>query len=342
MTAAKTEYKWRFIILILAFIAAILISVIAGRYAVSIGDFFKILWSRLPFAGDVSATWTNSAETILLEVRLPRIACAVLIGAALSLAGVCYQGMFRNPMVSPDLLGASTGAGFGAALAILLGAGYFLISASAFVFGIGAVLLAYCVSRFSKTNETLALILGGIVISSLFSAGTSFIKLVADTQEQLPAITYWLMGSLSSIQPKDLGFVVIPIAIGMIPLFLLRWRLNLLTVEEETSKSVGINVTLLRLIVIICATLITAASVSVSGMIGWVGLVIPHFCRMIFGYDYRRLVPATVLFGATFLLIVDDIARLVTTRELPIGILTSFVGAPLFIYLLVTGGGNRR
>lgn len=329
-------------ILVICFAAAVLVSVVAGRYSVSIGDFFKILWSKLPFGAGVIPTWTNASETVLLEVRLPRIACAVLIGAALSVAGVCYQGMFRNPMVSPDILGASTGAGFGAALAILLGAGYFLISVSAFVFGIAAVLIAYLVSRFSKVHETLALILGGMVISSLFSAGTSFIKLVADTDEKLPAITYWLMGSLASIQPKDLAFVLVPILIGMVPLLLLRWRLNLLTMEENTAKSVGINISVLRLIVIVCATLITAASVSVSGMIGWVGLVIPHFCRMIFGYDYRRLLPATALFGAAFLLIVDDIARLVTTRELPIGILTSFVGAPVFLYLLIKGGFRKQ
>ena len=150
------------------------------------------------------------------------------------------------------------------------------------------------------------------------------------------------MGSLSSIKPKDLLFILIPIAVGMIPLFILRWRLNLLTVEEETSKSLGINITVLRAIVIVCATLLTSASVSVSGMIGWVGLVIPHFCRIIFGYDYRRLIPATALFGATFLLVVDDIARLATTGEIPLGILTSFVGCPLFLYLLLTGGGRRE
>ena len=167
-------------------------------------------------------------------------------------------------------------------------------------------------------------------------------ELIADTEEQLPAITYWLMGSLASIKPEDLLFLFIPILAGLIPLFLLKWRLNLLTIEEETSKSVGINVTALRFVVIICATLITAASVSVAGMIGWIGLVIPHFCRMIFGYDYRKLIPATALFGATFLLVVDDIARLATTREIPIWILTSFVGAPLFIYLLLTGGGRKR
>ena len=341
MVRNRESYKVQFLILICAFIAAVLISVLLGRYSLSIDQFFKVIISKLPFV-HITQTWPGRAENVLFQIRLPRIACAVLIGAALSMAGVCYQGMFRNPMVSPDILGASTGAGFGAALSILLGAGYFMISTTAFVFGLGAVMLAYTVSRLSKTNATLALILGGMVISALFSAGTSYIKLVADTQEQLPAITYWLMGSLSSIKPKDLLFILIPIAIGMLPLFFLRWRLNLLTVEEDTAKSVGINITVLRVVVIICATLLTAASVSVSGMIGWVGLVIPHFCRIIFGYDYRRLIPATALFGATFLLVVDDIARLATTAEIPLGILTSFVGCPLFLYLLFTGGGYKK
>ena len=190
-------------------------------------------------------------------------------------------------------------------------------------------------------NQTVALILAGMMISSLFSAGTSFVKLVADTQQQLPAITYWLMGSLSSIKDKDVVFLAIPVALGMIPLFFLRWRMNLLTVGEEEAQSMGVNTRRLRGAVIVCATLLTSASVAVSGMIGWVGLVIPHFCRMLFGYDYRRLIPAGALFGAAFLLAVDDIARLVTTGELPLGILTAFVGAPLFLYLIATGGGRR-
>ena len=273
--------------------------------------------------------------------KLPYQILQALVGAALSTAGVCYQGMFRNPMVSPDILGASTGAGFGAAVAILLGAGYFGISAAAFCCGLLAVAAAWLVSRLSRTNQTVALILAGMMISSLFSAGTSFVKLVADTQQQLPAITYWLMGSLSSIKDKDVLFLSIPVTLGMVPLLVLRWRMNLLTLGEEEAQSMGVNTRRLRGTVIVCATLLTSASVAVSGMIGWVGLVIPHFCRMLFGYDYRRLIPAGALFGASFLLIVDDIARLVTTGELPLGILTAFVGAPLFVYLIVTGGRRR-
>ena len=269
------------------------------------------------------------------------LAFLALVGAALAVSGAAYQGMFRNPMVSPDILGASTGAGFGAAVAILLGAGYFGISAAAFCCGLLAVAAAWLVSRLSKADQAVSLILAGMMISSLFSAGTSFVKLVADTQQQLPAITYWLMGSLSSIKDKDVVFLAIPVALGMIPLFFLRWRMNLLTVGEEEAQSMGVNTRRLRGAVIVCATLLTSASVAVSGMIGWVGLVIPHFCRMLFGYDYRQLIPAGALFGAAFLLAVDDIARLVTTGELPLGILTAFVGAPLFLYLIATGGRRR-
>ena len=201
----------------------------------------------------------------------------------------------------------------------------------------GAVMLFFPEDGF----YCIAMILAGMLISSLFGSITSFIKLIADTQSQLPAITYWLMGSLVSIQPSDVEFVIGPMLIGMLPLILLRWRINLLTVGEEEALSMGIDTTKLRLVVIVCATLLTSVSVAVSGVIGWVGLVIPHFCRMIFGYDYRRLIPTNMLFGASFLIVVDTVARNVTTGEIPIGILTSFIGAPIFVYLILTGGAIR-
>ena len=331
-------YTRRFIMLGLVFVLALLGSLLLGRYALSPGQLLHMLWTKVTGG---AADWPLSDDKVVFAVRLPRVAAAALVGAALAVSGAAYQGMFRNPMVSPDILGASTGAGFGAAVAILLGAGYFGISAAAFCCGLLAVAAAWLVSRLSKADQAVALILAGMMISSLFSAGTSFVKLVADTQQQLPAITYWLMGSLSSIKDKDVVFLAIPVALGMIPLFFLRWRMNLLTVGEEEAQSMGVNTRRLRGAVIVCATLLTSASVAVSGMIGWVGLVIPHFCRMLFGYDYRRLIPAGALFGAAFLLAVDDIARLVTTGELPLGILTAFVGAPLFLYLIATGGGRR-
>lgn len=338
MTAADKRYARRFAVLGAVFLAVLLGSLLLGRYALSPGQLLHMLWTKVTGG---AADWPLSDDKVVFAVRLPRVAAAALVGAALAVSGAAYQGMFRNPMVSPDILGASTGAGFGAAVAILLGAGYFGISAAAFCCGLLAVAAAWLVSRLSRTNQTVTLILAGMMISSLFSAGTSFVKLVADTQQQLPAITYWLMGSLSSIKDKDVLFLSIPVALGMIPLLVLRWRMNLLTLGEEEAQSMGVNTRRLRGAVIVCATLLTSASVAVSGMIGWVGLVIPHFCRMLFGYDYRRLIPAGALFGASFLLIVDDIARLVTTGELPLGILTAFVGAPLFVYLIVTGGGRR-
>lgn len=338
LRAADKRYARRFAVLGAVFLAVLLGSLLVGRYALSPGQLVHMLWARISGG---AADWPISDDKVVFAVRLPRVAAAALAGAALAVSGAAYQGMFRNPMVSPDILGASTGAGFGAAVAILLGAGYFGISAAAFCCGLLAVAAAWLVSRLSKSHQTVALILAGMMISSLFSAGTSFVKLVADTQQQLPAITYWLMGSLSSIKDKDVLFLSIPVTLGMVPLLVLRWRMNLLTLGEEEAQSMGVNTRRLRGVVIVCATLLTSASVAVSGMIGWVGLVIPHFCRMLFGYDYRRLIPAGALFGAAFLLAVDDIARLVTTGELPLGILTAFVGAPLFLYLIATGGGRR-
>lgn len=338
LRAADKRYARRFAVLGAVFLAVLLGSLLLGRYALSPGQLLHMLWTKVTGG---AADWPLSDDKVVFAVRLPRVAAAALVGAALAVSGAAYQGMFRNPMVSPDILGASAGAGFGAAVAILLGAGYFGISAAAFCCGLLAVAAAWLVSRLSRTNQTVALILAGMMISSLFSAGTSFVKLVADTQQQLPAITYWLMGSLSSVKDTDVLFLSIPVTLGMVPLLALRWRMNLLTLGEEEAQSMGVNTRRLRGTVIVCATLLTSASVAVSGMIGWVGLVIPHFCRMLFGYDYRRLIPAGALFGAAFLLAVDDIARLVTTGELPLGILTAFVGAPLFLYLIATGGGRR-
>lgn len=328
------RYGLRFAFLCIVFLVLLAVSALLGRFHLRFSELAALL-------GLSDAPVRAGAENVLFSIRLPRIAAAALIGASLSAAGASYQGMFRNPMVSPDILGASTAAGFGAALAILLGADYFGISLTAFLFGLLAVGLSYLVSRVARTNETIALILAGMVVSSLFSAGTSYIKLVADTQEQLPAITYWLMGSLASIKQRDVLFLLIPFVLGIVPLLLLRWRINLLTVGDDEAKAMGVNTTALRLTVIVCATLLTASSVAVAGMIGWVGLIVPHFCRMLFGSDYRRLLPAGALFGASFLIFTDDIARLATSGEIPIGILTAFVGAPVFLWLILTGGDRR-
>ena len=328
----QKSYTARFFCLGAVLLAAVLFSIVSGRFHLSLTELAHLIAGR----GDVP----KGAQQVFFEIRLPRVGAAMLVGAALSVAGICYQGMFRNPLVSPDILGASTGAGFGAALAILLGAGYFGISASSFCFGLAAVFVAYLISRVSRTNPTTAMILAGMMISSLFSAGTSFIKLVADTTDQLPAITYWLMGALTAVRLDDLHFAMVPILCGLIPLFFLRWRLNLLSVSEAEARSMGVNTRLLRLLVILCATLATAASVSISGMIGWVGLVIPHICRLLVGQNTRLLLPCSMLLGASFLMLVDDLARCLTTGEIPLGILTALVGAPLFLYLIVKGGAR--
>ena len=320
-------------------LALFLLSFIWGRYDVPLPEVVRILLSRLL---PVTQTWTDNMAIAVCNVRLPRILLACLVGCALSAAGASYQTVFQNPMAAPDILGASSGACFGAALAILTGQSSVTVTVYAFCASLLSVALVYLVGSRTRGSRVVNLLLAGIMVGSLFTAGTSYIKLVADPTNQLPQITYWLMGSLSGTRMKTVGFAAVCMAVGLLPLLLLRWRMNLLTVGEEEAQSMGVRTGVLRLVVILCATLLTAASVAVSGMIGWVGLVIPHFCRMLFGYDYRRLIPAAALFGAAFLLAVDDIARLVTTGELPLGILTAFVGAPLFLYLIITGGRRHE
>ena len=343
MKPEKTGRRCVLILLILL-AAVFFLSFLLGRYRVSALQTARLLADRALSGVSrghlrLAPTWTPEEASVVIQIRLPRILSAALIGAALSAAGASYQAMFRNPMVSPDLLGASTGACFGAALAILLGASYAVITAGSFLFGLAAVGLTYLVGL-SRMRSNLAMVLAGVMVGSLFSAGTSFIKLVADTNEQLPAITYWLMGALTAVRLDDLHFAMDPILLGLIPLFFLRWRLNLLTISEAEARSMGVNTKLLRLAVIVCATLATAASVSISGMIGWVGLVIPHICRLLVGQNTRLLLPCSMLLGASFLMLVDDLARCLTTSEIPLGILTALVGAPLFLYLIVKGGAR--
>lgn len=339
MDKLRPQHNGRhFALLGAAFLLVFFGSFLLGRYPVDPITLVKLLLSRV---AAIPQSWTAGAESAFFQIRLPRVLAAALIGAALSVAGAAYQGLFRNPMVSPDILGASSGAGFGAALAIWLYLGSFAVSMAAFAFGLVAVFMAYAVGRASRITSTLSMVLSGMMVSSLFTAATSFLKLIADPDEVLPAITYWLMGSLSSIRPRDIPFLAVPVLLGLGVLLALRWRLNLLTVSDEEAESMGVNVQSLRALVIVCATLMTAASVAVGGLIGWIGLVIPHFCRLLFGYDYRKLLPAAALMGATFLIIVDDVARLISTSEVPIGILTAFVGAPVFAWLIRTGGANR-
>ena len=283
----------------------------------------------------IDVTWTTQQENMFFNVRLPRILLALMIGACLSAAGAAFQGTFQNPLVSPDILGASQGAAFGAALAILTVGGALATSTLAFAFSMITVLIVLVISNHAKGNRVLVVVLAGVMVSSLFQSGVSFCKLVADPADDLPAITYWLMGSLSGVTSlADVARPAIPMALGMAVLFAMRWRINILTMGDDEASTMGINAKHTRYIVLLAATLVTAASVSVSGIIGFVGLVVPHLARMIVGSDYRKLIPASTLLGASFLLIVDDIARLATTAEIPIGILTAFIGVPFFLYLI--------
>lgn len=321
--------------LALALLLIMLGSITLGRYPISLKSVAGILFSGL---ADIEPFWTSTEKALLLNHRLPRILLACLVGMSLSSAGAAYQGVFQNPMASPDILGASSGAAFGAALAILLGLGKSMIVCFAFAASLITVLIVMFIGNRSRGKRIFGLILSGIMVSSLLSSATSFIKLVADPANQLPAITYWLMGSLNGTMPKDVTFVLVPMALGMLPLVFFRWRLNILTLGDDEARTLGIPAKKLRAVVILCATLITAASVSVSGMIGWIGLVIPHLARKLVGNDYRYLLPASALSGAAFLLLVDDISRNLFTTEIPLGILTSFIGAPFFIYLMAKDG----
>ena len=321
------------IVLTVVMVVAACISLLLGRYPIAPGDALAMLANLLPFV-DIETGATPQAEALFYNVRLPRILLALLVGCCLSAAGAAFQGTFQNPLTSPDILGASQGAALGAAIAILLGWGSVAISGMAFVFAIIAVLLVLIVSSRARGNKVLVVVLSGVMISSLMSAGVSFTKLIADPANTLPAITYWLMGSLTSANLRDIAMVIAPMGIGLIALFLMRWRINILTMGDEEAETLGVNTKVVRLVVILAATLVTAASVSVTGMIGWVGLVVPHLCRMLVGADYRKLLPASMVMGAGFLLLVDDVSRLVTTAEIPIGILTAFIGAPFFLYLI--------
>ena len=342
----KCPYTGVLAALAAALAVALMASVTLGRYPIGLRELVGILaqegvslLEKLGMHGlGVEQVWTSTQASLLLFHRIPRVVLACLVGGCLAGAGAAYQGVFQNPMASPDLLGASSGAAFGAALAILLGGSRGAVTLSAFCFSLLTVALVMFVGNRARGRRVLGLILAGIMVGSLVSSGTSLIKLVADPNDQLPAITYWLMGSLNGTAPKDVFFALLPMAVGVVGLWLLRWRINLLTLGDEEARTMGVNVKGLRGAVIVCATLITAASVSASGMIGWVGLVIPHLGRKLVGDNYQRLMPTAILLGAIFLLLVDDVSRNLLAVEIPIGILTSFLGAPFFLYLISREG----
>jgi len=319
----------------LVFVAVAIGSFALGDYPISLSQLFHAFASKV-----TGASADNTVQLVVFSIRLPRILAGALVGAGLSVAGAAFQGLFRNPMASPDILGASAGAGFGAALMIFLGMGFAMVSVSAFIGGVIAVGAAYLVSVRARRSPILGMVLAGIMIGSLFNAATSYIKLVADPNNVLPSITFWLMGNLSNVKPTQLAWAAVPVLAGMVVLFASRWKLNLLTMGDEEAQTMGVNIKVIRVLVVAAATLITSACVSISGLIGWVGLVIPHFARMIVGDDNRYMMPVSMLMGASFMVLVDDLARCLTTAEIPIGILTAFVGAPFFLYLILRRGGR--
>lgn len=322
-------------IILLIFLPLILFftSFLLGRYPISPIDVINTILCPIFPQLEVSPTIT----TIVFEIRLPRILAAIVVGAALAMAGAAFQSIFKNPIVSPDLLGVSNGAGFGAALAILISGAGVVTQIFAFAFGIISVSVTYLISRAYKAGGILILVLSGVAISAFFSALISTIKFIADPDDKLPEIVYWLMGSLASITIDQLIMIIIPIIVGTIILLTLRRHMNLLAMGDEEAQSLGLNPTRLRLLIIAGCTLLTSAAVSVSGIIGWMGLIIPHMARMIVGPDNKILIPASLSFGASFLLLIDNISRAIISIEIPIGILTAIIGVPIFLYLLKRG-----
>jgi len=314
----------------------VLVSIFLGRYPISIAEILTLFAS--PFTGqDINATHFG----IIFYVRVPRVLLGALVGGSLAVSGAAFQGLFRNPLVSSGMLGVSSGAGFGAALALILCNDFFYVYPFSFGFGLVAVFLCFFIGRVTGSTQAITLVLGGVIVGSIFSALISFLKYVADPYDELPAIVFWLMGSLSRAEYTQILMAGIPMALGSAGLMMIRWRLNVLAMGDKEAHALGINVNRNRAFIIVCATLATAGAVCVSGVIGWVGLVVPHMGRMIIGNNNKDLIPVTFSIGATFLVLVDDISRLITTSEMPLGILTSLIGGPFFIYLLKQTKGRE-
>jgi len=317
-------------VLAVAIVAAFAI----GKYPVAPADALAVLWAKLT-GGTHGAS--EAVETVVMRIRGPRIAAALLVGAALAAAGAAYQGLFRNPLVSPDILGVSSGAALGAVIGIFLSLPVIAIQGLSFVGGLGAVAVVYGVATTVRGHDpVLVLVLAGVAIGALFGAGVALLKYIADPYNQLPAITFWLLGSLAGAAPRDLQTAAPLVLVGLVPLVLLRWRINLLSLGDEEAQALGVSTGATRAAVIAAATLMTASVVSISGIIGWVGLLIPHFARLLVGPDFGRLLPASALLGAGFLLLVDTLARIVASIEVPLGVLTALVGTPFFVWLLAT------
>ncbi len=320
-------------LLLMILLISFIIALTSGKYSLTFEEIYRLVSNDF-FISSKPSDPRNS--TVFWQIRFPRTLAAILIGGGLAIAGAAYQGMFRNPLVSPDILGVSAGAGVGAVIGIFFGQSMIYIQLAAFIGGLIAVALVCFIARLARQHDPiLSLVLVGVAISALCGSAISLMKILADPYTQLPSITFWLLGGLSSITQEDLISVLPLMVIGLTPLLLLRWRMNLLSLSDEEAKSLGINVSLIRAIFIISATLITASAVSIAGIIGWIGLIVPHITRMIVGANFRYQLPASMVIGAIMLLITDTLARTIASIELPLGILTSAVGAPFFLAILL-------
>ena len=321
----------RWLVAVVALLAVLLIAFSVGKYPVTPTELLRALLAGLGLATPVDAT----VDTVVWQIRMPRVAAGLAVGAMLGAAGAAYQNMFRNPLVSPDILGVSAGAGLGAAAAIFTGLPLVAVQGMAFAGGLFAVAVVYLVARSVRRHDpVLVLVLAGVAVGALLGAGISLLKIVADPYTQLPSITFWLLGGLNAVTGSDVLATLPAMLIGLLPLALLRWRINLLSLGDEEAAALGVDVHRLRGLLIAAATLGTAAAVSLAGIIGWVGLVVPHIARLLVGPEFSRLLPASLLIGAGFLVATDTLARTVASMELPLGILTALVGAPFFLVLL--------
>jgi len=315
---------------VIGLFALALVALGSGRYPLTAGEVGTAVWNRLTGNGGA-----GMADAVVWQIRMPRVGVAMLVGATLAAAGTAYQHLFRNPLVAPDTLGVSSGAALGAVLGIFIGAGFVVIEAAAFVGGMAAVGIVMVVaSRLSAHEPLVTLILTGIVVASLLGAAISLLKYLADPYNELPAITFWLMGSFAAASQQEVASLLPAAALALATLVALAWRINLLALPEDEARALGVNTRRLRAVVIGAATLGTSASVAVSGIIGWVGLVVPHMARLLVGPEFSRLLPVAALFGAAFMLVIDTVARTLATIEVPPGILTAVVGTPVFIALL--------
>ena len=337
-TMGNAKYRVFLTALVIGLVASTLVALCTGRYAIRVRDAVLVLYSgarKLLGLSEIAQSWDPMAENVIYTLRLPRVAAAILVGGALALSGASYQGVFKNPLVSPDLLGVSTGACVGAAIAILLHLNAAGIQTMAFLFGILTVALTVLIPRLMKNDSITMLVLSGVIVGGIMSSVMGVIKYLADPETELADITYWQMGSFAKVTKADVLTIALPILAAGALLIAIRWQINLLSLGEREAKTLGIRIGLTRNVIILCSTLLTACSVCLCGTIGWVGLVVPHLSRMLVGPDNIKSIPVSCVLGSIFMLLIDTLARGATTLEIPLSILTGLIGAPFYLYILV-------